>query len=1168
MGRVMTLDATYSIVVRLLNSYFTEEPIAPKGSVGLFYLDSEHLSDVIITNTTFSNIQTNGVGSCMSLKSGGANVLVVNSTFRNNHARCAGIFWMPVEESLVLVFQGCYFESNGADEPGGLASCKGKSVNITMLDSKINGSNVQGPGGVFDAGFNVCDSQGEIWRANVAFKNTVIEHCSCTGSGGVAAIDSIDGHITVQDSFFGNISAQGPGAVLWAGNTKTSSASLHIKISNTVFKNSTTQAPGGLISGGRVRKLFLDKVAIDSASAYIGPGGVLDIEGENDMEVNITNSTFKNCKAAAPGGILYLTADKPLTMAISDSVFESSVAPGPGGCMYLMLGQAYATFNNVTFRNCQSLSTPGGAVYIIARTSSEIVFHSSVFLDNTARASVGGALCIDLPQDIISDPGCIKHSIIDDPSTPHRSWNYSGEVQIIDTSFVNNTAQSGGALAFSRGQHVMQSCTFRDNFANLRGGHILSSSDSTSLLIYDSKFTQTRKTQVLNDDDKHMCVSFSIASFIDTDSRGPLILKNSSLESKSLGDVKPLVMVSQGGYVSFDNNTSLICPRGSDLEFLNFTNTVNTEFESNSCKIILSVFQFNCKACPVASYSLQHGRSAGLEKIDSFKCLSCPFGAECLLSIKAKANYWGYQVPRQNPPALTFTNCPAGYCEHPEQRDSLKYNSCRGNRSGILCGRCKEDYTETLLSPSCRRNNECDDTWLWGVAVVMLLLMAVYLVHKPRFSVFIRRQIFWFRKDNNDEEVPPEHGDVKVKSHDKGYLKIVFYFYQVANLLLISTSYNTIIESHLLQPVVGFFNFQFRFSSSGFLCPFRGLTVVTKELFMASQVFGLFIMILFCYFCHVLVRKCKSLPSPNLGPYLGAVLETMLLGYAVFANTALKLLQCTTIGEESRLFISGQVLCYQWWQYLLMVFVGVVIVHFVLILGLGSYWLRKGSISVKGFLLGCTLPLPYLVFRLARHLFFRQRQPSEESAEWKACIEDVLFGAFRLREGDSYGALYWESVLTGRRLIIIIIYVSFSDPLCKQLLLTFVCVAILIHHLTVLPFRNAKANNVEMASLLGLIVIAIINMFKASFLTTYGQDPQGPLLRCAQILDSIQMIILSVVPVICILLVIASVVSQLVRLCTVMGLFVCVGCCKRYFAQESRPLLEPTDFNESTVVQT
>ena len=643
-------------------------------------------------------------------------------------------------------------------------------------------------------------------------------------------------------------------------------------------------------------------------------------------------------------------------------------------------------------------------------------------------------------------------------------------------------------------------------------------------------------------------------------------MEDSPLEYKPLGDVKPLVMVSQGGYVSFDNKSSLICPRGSDLEILNFTNTINTEYKSKLCTIILTVLQFNCKACPVDSYSLQHGRSAGLKKIGGFKCLSCPFGAECLKNVAAKENYWGYQVPRLSPPALNFTNCPTGYCKHPDPGDPLQYNSCHGNRSGILCGQCKAGYTETLLSPSCRRNDECDDTWLWGVAVVMLLFMATYLVHKPRLSVFIRRQIFWFRQHSFNVE-DPEDGNVTLKSHDNGYLKIVFYFYQVANLLLIATSYSTIVESHLLQPVVGFFNFQFRFSSSGFLCPFAGLTVVTKELFLASQVFGVFIMILVCYFCHVLVRKCKSLPPPNLGPYLGALLETMLLGYAVFANTAFRLLRCTTIGEESRLFISGHVLCYQWWQYLLMVFVGVVVVPFVVMLGLGPYWLSKGSISVKGFVLGCALPLPYLVYRLVSHLFCQQHQCNEESAEWKTCMEDVLYGAFRPREGDSYGALYWESVLTGRRLIIIIIYVSFTDPLCKQLLLTFVCVAILLHHSVVRPFRDTKANNLEMTSLLGLVAIGSINTFKASFLTT-GQDPQGPLYSSAQILDWIQIITLSVAPVTCILLVILCVVFQVVRLCTVLGLFVCTRCCRYYSIQESRPLLDPTDLKESTSGET
>ena len=510
LGRVMSLEATNSSIVCILDSSFTGEQFAPKGSVGLFYLDSEHLSEVFISNTTFTNIQTNGVGSCMSIKSGSAKVQIVNSTFTNNYAGCAGIFWMFVEETLVLAFQGCHFESNGAEAPGGLASCTGEVVNITMLDSKINGSHAEAHGGVFDIGLYACDRKSEVLSANLRFENVVIENCSCISSGGVAAMNSVNGSIIVRDSLFRDISAEAPGgvfySVLWARNP---SASLLIEITNTVFNNSSTMDPGGVIYAYRVRKLRLDRVIIDSATAQYGPGGGLHIQGDN-MEVNITNSTFQNCKAGSPAGVMYLTGGKLLNLTISDSLFDSNVARGPGGCMYVIaIEQVYATFTNVTFRNCQTWSFPGGAVYVNTIRYNEIVFRSCVFRDNTVLENVGGALYTEFPKDNISDPGCIKDSSVQESTAPHRSWSYNSKVQMIDTFFVNNTAQSGGAMAVTRGQHVIKDCTFRNNFATLQGGHILSPSDSTSLLIYDTKFLQTRKTQVLNTaDDKEKVSRF------------------------------------------------------------------------------------------------------------------------------------------------------------------------------------------------------------------------------------------------------------------------------------------------------------------------------------------------------------------------------------------------------------------------------------------------------------------------------------------------------------------------------------------------------------------------------------------------------------------------------------------------------------------------------------
>lgn len=360
---------------------------------------------------------------------------------------------------------------------------------------------------------------------------------------------------------------------------------------------------------------------------------------------------------------------------------------------------------------------------------------------------------------------------------------------------------NGGAVQLSSGSHVYRDCTFTNNFAMFQGGHIsVSSSPSTSLHVIDSTFVQHRAKSLLQAHVYHLhflqTFVFFFQSFIDSQSAGPLFILNSTLNSSFYQDgPNTMVTVSKGNYVNFGENdqTSLKCPRGSRLEITNMSTTIDTYYKSVQCDIILVVLKFVCKPCWVNTYSLRHGQSLGFHKISGFRCLPCPFGAECVNRIAAKPNFWGYKV-KGNLNQLQFTLCPLGYCKQPDKQHVLDYNSCHGNRTGWLCGQCKNNYTETLLSPSCRHDNECRDTWVFGMAVVMTMLMALYMVRKPGLLRMLYRHIIWFRRQDNVRHDNVRHDQSKQNDGGGGYLKIFFYFYQVANLLIVSSSYNTIVE--------------------------------------------------------------------------------------------------------------------------------------------------------------------------------------------------------------------------------------------------------------------------------------------------------------------------------------------------------------------------------------
>ena len=492
----------------------------------------------------------------------------------------------------------------------------------------------------------------------------------------------------------------------------------------------------------------------------------------------------------------------------------------------------------------------------------------------------------------------------------------------------------GGALYLSRGKTTFLNCFFQDNFASAVGGAIYAEERSTSVSIQDCCFRQC-KSELIRD-----LQTFSKSSFIHTESDGPLGIKNSTLNATRNAVGNSLVKIAKGGLVDFedDNSTHLYCPKGSQMQLVNFSNTITTGTKNASCTINVIGLDYSCMPCAGGLYSLQRGQVHGTHLMPGFKCLICPFGANCSDNIVAKRNFWGFEESYLAP-ALKFTICPPGYCGTNKQTNSVGYNSCQGNRSGVLCGRCKSGYTETLYSTLCRPISKCSDYWFWPVATLYVLIMALYLTFKPPFLSWIKCQILWFKTP-----VPA----TEELDFNRGYLQIIFYFYQAGNLLLVSSSSKSLLNTYFVQSLVGLFNFQqILSSSSGFICPFPGFTVVTKRLFSTLHVFGTLVTICLLFCLHFGFQMIRGRDAPFPGPYLGGILEVLLLGYATLGSASFDLLRCVPIDSQWRLFYDGNVVCYKWWHYVLIALV----VTFIIPFGFVLFWGALKSLSKNSCLL-------------------------------------------------------------------------------------------------------------------------------------------------------------------------------------------------------------------------
>ena len=91
---------------------------------------------------------------------------------------------------------------------------------------------------------------------------------------------------------------------------------------------------------------------------------------------------------------------------------------------------------------------------------------------------------------------------------------------------------------------------------------------------------------------------------------------------------------------------------------------------------------------------------------------------------------------------------------------------------------------------------------------------------------------------------------------------------------------------------------------------------------------------------------------------MAVVMEVLLLGYESLAETALKLMNCVSIGFGKWLFIDANVPCMQWWQYLLLAYMAIFLIPFIIVLYYGSYQLQRSST----FIAACMTPLPFIIY--------------------------------------------------------------------------------------------------------------------------------------------------------------------------------------------------------------
>ena len=347
---------------------------------------------------------------------------------------------------------------------------------------------------------------------------------------------------------------------------------------------------------------------------------------------------------------------------------------------------------NVSFVNNNCYTSYGWSCIHLAAWNSNCSLHleQSIFLNNFGSLGV---------IRIISSPSAIS-------DTKFRTI-------INNTEFRNNSGGNTCILElFDVYATEIQNCNFIDNFGGGVSSHICISPGN--LTIWNNTFSQPAESQVLYDVGGKSKDLVAFSGFLAVTQSESVEIRNSSfILDPFSAEGKAIVVVEGAGEGILDDSVQIASPINTKLNMRRLQTYTHHE------GVTKELVWISTERCPVGTYSIRRGKQSGYSAKELVNCYRCPVGGNCSSSLAAQPNFWGYPVNKDN---VSFQLCPEGYCCLPSVDNKCSYDNnsylhsgCQGNRTGILCGQCKQNFTEGLFTTECVRAKDCTHSWYLAV---------------------------------------------------------------------------------------------------------------------------------------------------------------------------------------------------------------------------------------------------------------------------------------------------------------------------------------------------------------------------------------------------------------------------------------------------------------------
>ena len=419
------------------------------------------------------------------------------------------------------------------------------------------------------------------------------------------------------------------------------------------------------------------------------------------------------------------------------------------------------------------------------------------------------------------------------------------------------------------------------------------------------------------------------------------------------------------------------------------------------------------------------------------------------------------------------------------------------------------------------------------------LLYIMFLMHLQEISSFVKTTFRCKKKQIRKSSKMPikmSSGASAQPSQESyvftGMVKVVFFFYQMVALVtveenMLKEKLKNELENEFFRiirrvhtAVIHTMNFQIRF-----LCPFKALTPVKKQIFISSFPIALLLWLLILLICCSCLKQLRKVyrsnaekikddkeRKPNQTTFkerlLSCLLNIILLTYGTIAKAALALLKCVQIDQNWVLFIDGTVGCYNMWQYAVMAFVCIFVLPLPVGLHFAATKLNNRSITVSGFFLRLFLPICSIydvckVFResaKAIELYQTDKHKScntrntqtrsevtypsttsdsllEPHSRYAEVLLNVICKPFSNEEKNYQ--FNWESILILRRLVFILMFIFIPHSTTRILAMLILCIIMLIHSLYARAFTSSFVNICEIGFLFILATLSSTNLLKA-----------------------------------------------------------------------------------------